>query len=122
MISLWNSLSKAFGSPEFQDQGQTHKAGRGMQNNQNVNLLEALKNARWEVDRALQAQWQMLDGQPAAPNLIRLDTQLREAEKRLQSGSSTSPNEFSGIVRWVSDWVPNLDDPLVAAVARLERS
>jgi hypothetical protein len=93
-----------------------------MQTDQNRKLREAIESARKEIARALREQWRTLDGQSAAPNLMRLDAQLREAAERLQSEQSADLAKFSGIVRWISDWIPNVDDPLVAAVAKLERT
>jgi hypothetical protein len=47
----------------------------------------------------------------------RLD-QLRQDLIAIQRGS-TRPR--AGMVRWITDWIPDVDDPLVAATAAIER-
>lgn len=79
-----------------------------------MSLSLALDHALREVERARESNWHLPNGQSAAPLLDRLAADLAAARR----GELSS---FSGLARWVTDWAPDLRDPLVLAVAELER-
>lgn len=83
-------------------------------------LVLRIDQALAEVDRASPERWTQLDGSPAAANLALLRSQLSDARAAAQEGRSPG-SELSGLVRWVSDWIPDLDDPLIPALSRVCR-
>lgn len=85
-------------------------------------VVTALSVAEREVARALGQGWLTPDGTPAHGNLLRLQEQLRDARQRAESGENPKRAEFAGLVRWVTDWIPSIDHPLVAALGNVERT
>ena len=52
-------------------------------------------------------------------HFAQLRTQLIETQAALARG--TVPR-CAGLVRWVADWIPDIDDPLLARLEALERA
>lgn len=84
--------------------------------------LAAVEHALAEVERAKREPWLLPDGSPATAALRRLEEQLTNAATILRETGTLESGRFRGIVKWVSDWIPTLDDPLVAAIAQVERA
>ena len=85
-------------------------------------LLLALDEAIRELTRAQREDWRLFDARPATDRLTLLSNQLESALRRVQAGDELSRGEFSGLVRWLTDWIPNVDDPLVEALGKVERA
>ena len=83
-------------------------------------VLREVESALREVARARKQKWQLADGCSAESLLTKLDSDLRALARDLEAGRRPGP--LRGIVRWVSDWIPDLDDPLLPAVGRVERA
>jgi hypothetical protein len=84
-------------------------------------FLNQLDRALAEVDRASTEGWTEVNGESATQSLDRLRQQLISARTAIQRGGPADREPFSGLVRWVTDWIPDVNDPLVAAVAKVER-
>ena len=92
-----------------------------MSDAQESQIVAALITAEREVARGLAAGWYTVDGVSAAERLARLQEQLRTALQSAESGERLDGTVFAGVVRWVTDWIPDVDDPLVAALGQVER-
>ncbi len=88
---------------------------------QEGSVIAALAEAEREVRRGLTEEWHTIDGAPATDKLTRLQEQLREIHRRVEAGEGFREGDATGLVRWVTDWISNLDDPLVSALVQLER-
>ena len=84
--------------------------------------VAAVEHALAEVQRAKHEGWALPDGSTATPALRKLEEELAAAALALRADRSLEPGSFRGLVKWVSDWIPNLEDPLIAAVARVEQA
>jgi len=79
-------------------------------------LADAIDRALGEIERGRREGWRSLDGSPADGQL----SKLREDLIALTSGAEFLPQGHA-MTRWVLDWIPSTDDPLVHAVAEVER-
>lgn len=84
-------------------------------------LIEEIDRALSEVSRARLEDWHLADGQSAAKQLALLEERLIRARAELSSDSAHNDVDLRQLVRWVADWIPDLDDPLLKAVGRVER-
>lgn len=53
------------------------------------------------------------------PKLARLEVVLQSALESGNSISAATQAELKGLSRWVADWIPDLDHPLLDAVHRV---
>ena len=76
-------------------------------------LERLIVDAIHEIDLAKDEAWVLLDGHDASGHLER----LRENLTHLR-GNPSAPRR--GLTRSVSDWIPDLEHPLVRLLSRIE--
>jgi hypothetical protein len=84
-------------------------------------LLLLIDQAICELARA-RREITLSNGTSGSRKLDQLEHQLVSAREKVTSGQDIPTDYFSGAVRWLTDWLPNLDDPLIKAISILERS
>lgn len=77
----------------------------------------ALVRAIVEAQRAVGHGWSKPNKESADPNLQRLIQELQ----RLRAGAPRK-SQIRHLLRWVGDWVPDPESPLMNALGELERS
>jgi hypothetical protein len=82
----------------------------------------AIEDAELEIARARQQNWTLPDGRSADALLELLRSQLRGMRKRRDIEANDIEAEVIRLIRWTADWIPNIDDPLLAALGRLADS
>jgi hypothetical protein len=81
----------------------------------------AFNAALTHVQRSLAAGLKTMDGESARPQLERLERELRvQRDKALERGS-VDRDWFQKTVRWVTEWVPDTEITLIAALGRIVR-
>jgi len=73
-----------------------------------------------EVDRALAASWRKPNGESAEGNLRQLRETLQGAQDQLGSGLIPDDPRLIGMTKWVADWIPETDAPLLRALDGVE--
>lgn len=83
-------------------------------------FTRSLEVALTEVSRARAKKWSGFDGQSLEPKLSRLEAILRMELQNSGDGHS-SRTELTELTRWVADWIPDLDHPLLDAVSAVQQ-
>ena len=82
--------------------------------------LTALDAAIEGVAKAVEQNLHGIDGHSATPRLLKLQHQLAQARLHVMAERPLEPQEFSGLLRWITDWLPYPDRILVPLMARVE--
>ncbi len=73
-----------------------------------------------EVARSRCRGWRYPSGQPLEQTLERLESTLSAALAAVEAEQEPEWDQLRHLVRFVADWIPDLKDPLVAAMARID--
>ena len=82
----------------------------------------AFEAALTHVERSLAAGMKTMDGDSARPQLERLERELRLQHDRAWTRGTVDRDWFQQTVRWVTEWVPDTEITLIAALGRIVRS
>jgi hypothetical protein len=63
-----------------------------------------------------------IDGESAAPHLRKLEEELKLERARALKRGAIDREWFQKTVRWLIEWAPDSDLPLVAALGRIARA
>ncbi len=77
------------------------------------------------LDRAIAASERLAADPAAGPNTehyVSLVEQLRALRDRAARGEAIATDELGGIVRWVSDWLPDEQFPLIGLLGAVVRA
>jgi hypothetical protein len=84
--------------------------------------LEAAFNAALtHVERSLAAGLKTMDGDSARPQLEKLERELRVQRDEALERGFVDRDWFQQTVRWVTEWVPDTEITLIAALGRIVR-
>jgi hypothetical protein len=84
--------------------------------------LEVTFNAALtHVERSLAAGLKTIDGDSARPQLEKLERELRVQRDEALKRGSVDRDWFQQTVRWVTEWVPETEITLIAALGRIVR-
>ena len=82
-------------------------------------FIGAIDRALSEIDRASGRKMRLADGTSAQPRLDTLRDDLLDRRKLALAGSLPTRDTVIALLRWVFDWIPEMDAPLVKVVARI---
>jgi hypothetical protein len=85
-------------------------------------LEVAFNAALTHVERSLAAGLETMDGSSAKPQLERLERELRVQRDLALEHGSVDRDWFQRTVRWVTEWVPDTEISLIAALGRIVRA
>ncbi len=85
-----------------------------------MELEEALVNGVREVVRCRGEGWRDASGQSLDPTLERMEARLTKSLTAVRAGQEPEWNQLRHRVRFVADWIPDLSDPLLNAMARID--
>ena len=85
-------------------------------------LEVAFDAALTHVERSLAADLKTINGNSARPHLEKLERELRLQRDRALEGGGVDREWFQKTVRWVTEWVPDTEITLIAALGRLVRA
>lgn len=85
----------------------------------NARFNSDLKFALKQIPRARRNGWRGFQGESLEPKLARLEVILQSALESSNLISATALAELKGLPRWVADWIPDLDHPLLDALYRV---
>jgi hypothetical protein len=85
-------------------------------------LEVAFNAALTHVKRSLAAGLETIDGSSAKPQLERLERELRVQRDLALEHGSVDRDWFQRTVRWVTEWVPETEISLIAALGRIVRA
>ncbi len=88
----------------------------------NPGLLLAIDEASRELANAGADNWSLPDGTSAAGRLELLSSQLQKMRDEASAGRDIECSDLIGLLRWVTDWIPNIDHPLVHAIGEIGRA
>lgn len=80
-------------------------------------LEQAYAGVRREIERAEVSNWSLAGGLSAPDLLRKLKQDVDGVYLAGRKGSLEDSHRLRGLIRWVADWVPDLDAPLLDAVA-----
>lgn len=84
-----------------------------------MDKLEArVRRGLEEVERCLALDWKLPNGELAHENLEHVRDILEAAHETILQGGRPSNVRLT---KWVADWIPDLNDPLLVALDELER-
>lgn len=86
-----------------------------------VGLLSAFDGAITAVRRLEADDLRTAAGKPAGPLLVRLRDDLDARRGEIASGAAFDREWAGRVVRWVADWVPQQELPLIARLGQLVR-
>jgi hypothetical protein len=85
-------------------------------------LEVAFSAALTHVERSLAANLKTIDGDSAKPYLQKLERELRLQRDKALEGGGVDREWFQKTVRWVTEWVPDTEIALIAALGRIVRA
>ena len=85
-------------------------------------LEVAFEAALTHVERSLASGMKTMNGDSASPQLERLQRELRLQLDQARSRGTIDRDWFQQTVRWVTEWVPDTEITLIAALGRIIRS
>jgi len=85
-------------------------------------LEVAFAAALTHVERSLARGMKTMNGDSARPQLERLETELRLERDRARSRGAIDRDWFQQTVRWVTEWVPDTEITLIAALGQIVRA
>lgn len=83
-------------------------------------LIGDIRRALKHVVIARSKNWVGFEGESLEPKLIRVEEILRQALAAVSNGEPVDYREVIGISRWITDWIPDIDDPLLDAAYAVE--
>lgn len=83
-------------------------------------VVRAIDEVIRELERASSSHWKFSDGSSMQSQLETLRADMEALRTVALAGDPPDRNRVLGILRWVIDWIPDLEDPLVKAVARVD--
>jgi hypothetical protein len=84
-------------------------------------LEVAFNAALTHVERSLAAGLKTMDGHSARPQLEKLERELRVQRDEALERGFVDRDWFQQTVRWVTEWVPETEITLIAALGRIVR-
>lgn len=84
-------------------------------------LLSAFDGAVAAVHRLEAGELRTSSGEPAGPLLSRLRADLVARRGEIASGAAFDREWAGRLVRWVADWVPEQELPLIARLGQIVR-
>jgi hypothetical protein len=88
----------------------------------NRELLVAIDEASRELANASASNWSLPDGTSAVARLERLASQLQTMRDQAATGNDVDCSGVVDLVRWVTDWIPDVNHPLVHAIGDIGRA
>lgn len=88
----------------------------------NQDLEVAFEAALRQVERSLATGMTTMDGDSARPHLERLEQELKVQRDQARAHGTVDRDWFQYTVRWVTEWVPDAEITLIAALGRIVRS
>jgi hypothetical protein len=85
-------------------------------------LEVAFEAALTHVERSLAVGMKTMNGDSARPQLERLERELRVQRDQARNRGAIDRDWFQLTVRWVTEWVPDTEITLIAALGRIVRS
>jgi hypothetical protein len=85
-------------------------------------LEVAFEAALTHVERSLGRDMKTMNGDSAKPQLEKLERELRVQRDQARSRGTVDRDWFQETVRWVTEWVPDTEITLIAALGRIVRS
>lgn len=82
----------------------------------------AFEAALTHVERSLAGGMKTMNGDSARPQLERLERELRVQRDQARNRGAIDRDWFQLTVRWVTEWVPDTEITLIAALGRIIRS
>jgi hypothetical protein len=82
----------------------------------------AFDAALTHVERSLAAGLKTINGDSARPELERLAQQLKLQRDQALERGAVDRDWFQRTVRWVTEWVPETEITLIAALGRIARA
>jgi hypothetical protein len=89
---------------------------------ENHDLEVAFEAALRQVERSLATGMKTMDGDSARPRLERLEQELKTQRDQARTRGTVDRDWFQHTVRWVTEWVPDTEITLIAALGRIVRS
>lgn len=83
-------------------------------------LIGSIRRALKHVVNARSKNWVGFEGESLEPKLIRVEEILRRTLAAVSSGDRFDYHEVEGLSRWIADWIPDIDDPLLDAAYAVE--
>jgi hypothetical protein len=87
----------------------------------NEELEGAFEAALMHVERSLVTGMKTMDGDSARPQLEKLEQELRVQRDQARTRGAVDRDWFQQTVRWVTEWVPDTEITLIAALGRIVR-
>ena len=81
----------------------------------------AFESALRHVERSLATGMKTMNGDSARPQLKKLERELRLQHDRARNRGTVDRDWFQQTVRWVTEWVPDTEITLIAALGRIVR-
>ena len=88
----------------------------------NRELLTAIDEASRELASVSASNWVLPDGSSADTRLERLASQLDAIRHQAAAGQAIQCSDVVALVRWVADWIPDIDHPVVHALGDIGRA
>jgi hypothetical protein len=85
-------------------------------------LEVAFGAALTHVERSLANGMKTMNGNSARPQLEKLQRELRLQRDQARNSGTVDRDWFQQTVRWVTEWVPDTEITLIAALGRIVRS
>ncbi len=85
-------------------------------------LEVAFDAALTHVERSLSAGLKTIDGDSARPQLEKLERELTVQRDQARNRGTVDRDWFQQTVRWVTEWVPDAEITLIAALGRIVRA
>ena len=82
----------------------------------------AFEAALRHVERSLATTMKTADGESARPQLEKLERELKLQRDQARNRGTVDRDWFQQTVRWVTDWVPDTEITLIAALGRIVRA
>jgi len=82
----------------------------------------AFDAALTHVERSLATGLKTINGDSARPELEKLARELRLQRDKALEGGAVDRDWFQRTVRWVTEWVPDTEITLIAALGRIARA
>lgn len=96
--------------------------GKGKDLAKGQELEVAFEAALMHVERSLAGGMKTMKGDSARPQLERLERELRLQRDQARSRGTLDRDWFQQTVRWVTEWVPDTEITLIAALGRIIRA
>jgi hypothetical protein len=82
----------------------------------------AFDAALTHVERSLAGGLKTMSGESARPQLEKLERELKIQRDRALERGAVDREWFQQTVRWVTEWVPDTEITLIAALGRIARA